>query len=203
MRPQASLALRPHRLIETKQISQGGTLYETHSMGATILVLVLLAALVTASDGAVKGAGAALRTCGGMLIPSLFPFFVISYLINHLSLPVYLGQKLQTPMALLFGTSGTGAGVFLLGCLGGYPLGAAVLADLVARGDLSPKEGRKLLCFCNNSGPAFLIGAVGVGVFHSSAAGLLLYGVHLLATFITGLFLSGTQAPAPTVRNRS
>ncbi len=161
------------------------------------VTLLLLAGLVIASDGAVAGAKAALATCGNLILPALFPFFVVSYLISGLGLPGYLGSRLQRPMALLFGTSGTGASVFLLGILGGYPLGAAVLADLVQRGELPQEEARRLLAFCNNSGPAFLVGAVGVGLFRSAGVGLLVYGVHLLSALLTGLFLSGTRLPAP------
>ncbi len=166
---------------------------------ALIPTLLLLLALTFASDGAVNGAKSALQTCAWVIIPCLFPFLTVSLLINRLGLPLWLGSKLQSPMALLFGVSGTGAGVFILGLLGGYPAGAAVIADLLERGDLEPKEAKKLLAFCNNSGPAFLIGAMGIGIFQSAAAGLLLYAVHILAAFITGLFLSGTEHPPMTV----
>ena len=160
-----------------------------------IPALLLLGALTTASEGAVEGAKSALHTCAWVIIPCLFPFLTVSLLINRLGLPLWLGSKLQTPMSLLFGVSGTGAGVFILGILGGYPAGAAVIADLLERGDLELREAEKLLAFCNNSGPAFLIGAIGIGVFQSAAAGLLLYIIHILAAVITGLFLSGTERP--------
>ncbi len=162
---------------------------------SVFVTLLLLMLLVTASDGAVTGAKSSLMTCGTVIVPCLFPFFVVSFLAAGLGLPQALGQWLQKPMAMLFGVSGTGAGVFLLGVLGGYPVGASVIGDLVKRSELSVKEGQRLLTFCNNSGPAFLIGAVGIGVFRSAAAGLLLYGVHVLAAVITGLFLSGTRYP--------
>ncbi len=160
-----------------------------------IPALLLLAALTMASEGAVDGAKTALHTCAWVIIPCLFPFLTVSLLINRLGLPLWLGSKLQGPMSLLFGVSGTGAGVFILGILGGYPAGAAIIADLLERGDLECGEAKKLLAFCNNSGPSFLIGAIGIGVFHSAAAGLLLYMVHILAAVITGLFLSGTECP--------
>ena len=65
------------------------------------------------------------------------------------------------------------------------------------KGELTQAEAKRLVMFCNNSGPAFLIGAVGIGVFHSSAAGLLLYGIHILSAFITGLFLAGSRPSSP------
>ena len=164
---------------------------------AIIPVLLLLAGLTIASEGAANGAKTALQTCASVIVPCLFPFLTVSMLINRLGLPQWLGSKLQGPMAVLFGVSGTGAGVFILGLLGGYPSGAAIIADLLERKALEQEEAAKLLAFCNNSGPAFLIGAMGIGIFHSSAVGLLLYGVHILSALITGLFLSGTRLPKP------
>lgn len=197
MRKSASLAPNIHRMNQRKV----GIYMKRSNLIPLIPVLLLLCGLTIASSGAVTGARAALETCGWVIIPCLFPFLTISLLINRLGLPVWLGSKLQTPMGLLFGVSGTGAGVFILGLLGGYPGGAAVIADLMERGDLEPTEAKKLLAFCNNSGPAFLIGAMGIGIFQSAAAGLLLYGVHILAAIITGLFLSGTERP-PTAADK-
>lgn len=151
-----------------------------------VLVLMLLC-----SGEAVESAKRGLSVCANMIVPSLFPFFVLSFLLNDLGLPAYLGRFLEPVMKSLFGVSGAGASAFVIGVSGGYPLGASCIADLARRGDISASDGNKLLTFCNNSGPAFIIGAAGVGIFHSSAVGLALYGTHILAAFITGLFLSG------------
>ena len=157
--------------------------------------LLLLFGLIAASAGAVSGAVSALHTCASVIVPCLFPFFVVSFLINRSGLSQWLGKLLEKPMSLLFGVSGTGAGVFLLGILGGYPAGAGIIADLMHRGELHKSEAQRLIMFCNNSGPAFLIGAVGIGIFHSTSAGLLLYGIHVLSAIITGLFLAGSHPP--------
>lgn len=153
-----------------------------------ILVLMLLC-----SGEAVEGAKRGLSISANLIIPSLFPFFVLSFLLNDLGLPAYLGRFLEPVMKALFGVSGAGASAFVIGVSGGYPLGASCIADLTRRGDISPADGNKLITFCNNSGPAFIIGAAGVGIFRSSGVGLALYGTHILAALITGLFLSGKR----------
>lgn len=159
--------------------------------------LCALLGMLLFSQQAVEGAKRGLSICANMIIPSLFPFFVLSFLLNDLGLPSYLGRFLEPVMNRLFGVSGTGASAFLIGITGGYPLGAACIADLVRRGDLRREEGERLLPFCNNSGPAFIIGAAGIGIFHSSAVGLALYGVHILSALIVGLFLSGSHTGQP------
>lgn len=44
-----------------------------------------------------------------------------------------------------------------------------------------------MLSFSNNSGPAFIFGVVGAGIFSSSRVGLLLYLIHTLASVCVGL----------------
>ena len=70
----------------------------------------------------------------------------------------------------------------------GPNLGAAYIADMERQGSITASEGERLLGFCNNSGPAFIIGAVGSGVFGSVKIGLLLYAVHIFSALAAGLF---------------
>ena len=169
-----------------------------------LTVLGLFAALVICSGQAAAGARQSLAVCAATLAPSLFPFFVLSNLLSSLGLADLLGGAATGPLCRLFRVSPAGAQAFLLGLTGGYPLGAAAIADLRRDGRLDREEAERLLCFCNNSGPAFILGAVG-GVFHSPRAGALLYCAHVLAAVSVGLLLrprghaapEGPAAPAP------
>ena len=57
---------------------------------------------------------------------------------------------------------------------------------LYENGQCSKTEAERLLAFCNNSGPAFILGVVGTGIFASSRAGLLLYLAHIAASLCVG-----------------
>ena len=153
--------------------------------------LCALIALIFSSPQVMAGARDALELCAELILPSLFPFFVLSILLGKLGLPQRLGRRLAQPAGRLFGVSGAGVSALLIGLTGGYPLGAASIAGMVESGVIKKDEAGRLLAFCNNSGPAFLIGAVGAGVFASPAAGLLLYASHVLAALLTGLLLRG------------
>ena len=163
-----------------------------------LLVLGALIALMLCSAQAVESARDGLSLCAGVIIPSLLPFFVLSALLSELGLPRYLGRLTAPLMRALFGVGGAGAAAFLLGLSGGYPLGAKTVMDLYQRGDVSRDEAERLIAFCNNSGPAFILGVAGVGVFQSASAGLLLYGVHIAAAVLTGLLLSGRGGGSQT-----
>lgn len=151
------------------------------------LSLAALAALFLWSPEAMEGVRAGLGICAQVIIPSLFPFFVLGAAIMELGLPQRLSKLLSPVMSRLFGVSGAGACALLLGVMGGYPLGASCAASLAGRGAISRDEAERLLGFCNNSGPAFLIGAAGVGAFGSVRAGLVLYTCHVLAALTAGL----------------
>ena len=56
------------------------------------------------------------------------------------------------------------------------------------QGLVSLEEAERLMGFCSNSGPAFLVGSIGAGVFGSARLGVGLYIIHVLAAAITGLF---------------
>ena len=151
--------------------------------------LCAMAALIFASDQVISSCRYALSLCCELIIPSLFPFFLISILMNRLGLPGMLGRLVAPLSRLVFGVSGAGGTAFVMGLCGGYPLGAAYIADMYECGGISRDEGERLLGFCNNSGPAFLVGAIGTGLFSSVKAGLFLYMTHILAAALTGLVL--------------
>ena len=152
--------------------------------------LGLFAALLIfplAASGAVKDG---LSMCVRVIIPSLFPFFAVTNLLNELGVSKLAGNALSPLSSKLFGVSGQGAAAFIIGVTGGYPLGASYIAGLRQQQLIGADEASRLLIFCNNSGPAFIIGAAGIGIFKSSSVGFFLYAVHILAALIWGVILS-------------
>ena len=154
------------------------------------LTLAGFAALAAAPAEAAEGVRRGLSVCAGVIIPSLLPFLILSSLLTALELPRLLARIAGGLMSRLFGVPGAAAAPLLLGLTGGYPVGAAATAELVKRGELSPEEGGRVLAFCNNTGPAFILGAAGSGIFGSARLGLLLYLSHILAAVAVGLLFS-------------
>lgn len=150
--------------------------------------LVLAAAALAAAPGeAAEGAKAGLTLCFNVIIPSLFPFFVLSSLVVDLGLAACLGRAMERLMRPLFRIGGSCAAAVALGFIGGYPVGARTAIQLYQQGLCSKTEAERLLAFCNNSGPAFILGVVGAGVFGDSRIGILLYSTHAAASLLVGL----------------
>lgn len=159
--------------------AQDGLLGLALLIGTAGLLLFPLEAIAAAQEG--------LGLCYHVIIPSLFPFFVLSTLVVELGLARYLGKVLEPIMYPLFRVNGNCGTALALGFIGGYPVGAKTAIGLYRQGLCSEGETQRLLAFCNNSGPAFILGVVGAGIFSSSKVGLLLYGTHMLASLVVGV----------------
>ena len=153
----------------------------------TAALLLATVGLVAAPGEAIAGAKDGLALCGNVIIPSLFPFFVLASLVVDLGLAAYLGRALEPVMRPLFRISGSCAAAVAMGFIGGYPVGARTALQLYQQGLCTKTEAERLLSFCNNSGPAFILGVVGAGVFGSGQVGLLLYLTHAAASLLVGL----------------
>lgn len=167
-----------------------------------LALLIATAGLVAAPTEAVTGARDGLTLCFNVIVPSLFPFFVLSSLVVDLGLAAYLGRALEGIMRPLFRVSGPCSAAVVLGFIGGYPVGARTALQLYQQGLCSRTEAERLLAFCNNSGPAFILGVVGAGVFGSGQVGLMLYLTHCLASILVGLVFRfhgghGSKADSP------
>ncbi|MDR0931020.1 MAG: hypothetical protein LBM38_04690 [Clostridiales bacterium] len=134
-----------------------------------------------------SGASNAIDACINVLVPSLLPFIIVSKIVINTPLPRLAARRLECVMRPIFGVSGAGAFPLIIGLLSGYPLGAKVVLDMYKKGSLSYKDAEKLISFCNNSGPLFIIGAIGVGCFNSVKAGVMVYIAHVISAIVLGI----------------
>ena len=133
----------------------------------TILAMVLL---ILDSRNTVRFAAKGIDLCIRTVIPSLFPFFVLS---------IYLTGNL--------GGSGI-LPVLISGFLGGYPTGAQAAAQLWRTGRITRTQGNKLLLFCSQAGPSFLFGMV-AAQFPERSYLWKLWAVQILSALCVFLFI--------------
>ena len=144
-----------------------------------------------ADAGAVRDSVAeALALCARSVVPSLFPFLVASSALLALGFGELAAPWLAGLMEPLFRVPGAGSAALVLGLVGGYPIGAKTAADLYRENLVSREEAERLLAFCNNSNPVFLISVLGVGVFfYVLAQPLTAVGGRLGAVLVAALEL--------------
>lgn len=155
----------------------------------TILQLAFALALLLFPAQSARAAREGLTLCLETVIPSLFPFFVLSSLLISCGMAEEAAWFLSPLMRPLFHLSGSCGSALVLGLVGGYPVGARTARALYERGTISKSEAGQLLCFTNNAGPGFILGICGASVFSSARIGGYLYLVHAAAALLTGVLL--------------
>lgn len=158
--------------------------------GACLLLCGLLVWFL-ADAGEVRAAAAAgLALCGRSVIPALFPFMAASTMLVSMGFGEWASPRLAGLMSL-YRLPGPAGAALLLGLVGGYPIGARTAAELHKKGLLTVDEAERLLGFCNNSNPVFLLSVLGGGVFGSPRIGVYLWLIHVLSALLAGLFFRG------------
>ncbi len=132
----------------------------------------------------------ALADCAVKVMPAIFPFTVLS------GIAVGVFSRLDCPrFPRIF--------VYLLGALCGFPIGAVCTAGLYESGVISKKDAEILAGICNNTGPAFVIGVVGIGIWKSKTVGIIIYVIQIISSLIcAAVFLRKRAVISPLLRKK-
>ena len=162
---------------------------------STIAMLTLILDAKTAATAASEGILFCLRT----VIPSLFPFFILSTMLtNNLfgqEIPIlrFLGKLCRMPKG--------SECLFLIGILGGYPVGAQSIGSAYRNKQIEKHTAHRLLGFCSNAGPSFLFGII-VSQFSSKYTVWVLWLIHILSAVLTAMLLPGKRDDAACTVSR-
>lgn len=138
----------------------------------------------------VAGTKSAIRIWMNAVVPSLLPFMIAAEYIKKADL-----QSIRTG----------GYYPVLMAFFSGYPMGAKLAGDSFRMGNVDENGLYKLLCFAMITGPAFLVGGIGVTFYQSKLPGYILAVSHYGAALCSGLLLGRGGIPKPAVitkRNR-
>ena len=148
--------------------------------------------LVLIFDGkaAAEGIRHGIEICLQTLIPSLFPFFLLSGIITAslVGQPIpclsIIGKFCHIPRG--------SESLLAVGILGGYPVGAGMVWNAHRDGLLTADEANRMVIFCNNAGPSFLFGILS-HFFPSVTYVWCLWGIQVFAALLTGFLTGGTE----------
>lgn len=163
----------------------------------SLLLALLCLGLLFFGEAVRQGAKNGLLTCANVIIPSLYLFMAMAGFIAAspagviLSRPLapFVRHVLRLPEAL-------GAAV-VLSFIGGYPVGARAIVDLLERGKITNAQAQRAVAFCCNAGPSFVVTAVGGALLGSVKCGALLLAAHIIAALLLGVLLARGQKTPP------
>lgn len=154
--------------------------------------------LLLRAGPAADGARAGLSLCAGLVVPSLFPFMALSIFICESPASRFFG-RLTAPITKLLRLPESAGAVLLAAAVGGYPSAAKCLAEAVKSGAMERRTAERMLSFCVNAGPPFLISAVGVGIFGSASIGAVLLAAQAVSAILiaaVGALMSKESPPS-------
>ncbi len=152
-------------------------------VGIFICCYLLFMMPYAVSSGITNG----LEICFHTILPSLFPFMVLSSYIIKTDVFSSVYRALSPLTRFLFKQPDCAVAVIVMGLIGGFPVGAKMTAMLYENGRISKNEAQRLCMFCVNGGPAFIITAIGVGMFGSSKAGVIMFVSLCISSISLGI----------------
>ncbi|MCM1134199.1 MAG: hypothetical protein NC400_01365 [Clostridium sp.] len=157
-----------------------------HTILAFGLTVIILAFPADCLSFALKG----LNLWFERMIPTLFPFMVLSGIIIRMNLTDSFIKLLYPLLGRLFKVRASCVYGMAVGFLCGFPMGAHVAAQLYEQGQISKSEAAFLLSFCNNIGPVYFLSFV-LPTLGLPRAAVFLFGMYGLP-FFYGLILRYT-----------
>ena len=168
----------------------------------SLCLLAFAAAVIIHPERYVKCCFAGFSIWAESVLPSLFPFMVVTLIFvktgvaEKAALPLSrAADKLKFPPAA--------AACFVLSLCSGYPAGSRVVGEFCERGAIRRSEAARCAYLCSTSGPLFIIGSVGFKMFGDKTAGVKILIAHVLSVLIISLIIAlcgKKSASAPVKR---
>lgn len=146
----------------------------------TIAYLILIIIVLSHPDTTFQYAYEGLQQWALKMVPTLFPFMMISSVMIYSGADMELGHILSYPLKHIYKYSAYGLYAIFMGFFCGFPMGAKVISELYEANKLSKEEAVSLLGFCNNIGPAYFLGII-IPMLHAC-------GFNSIFPFIFGMY---------------
>ncbi len=151
-------------------------------------ILFLLSFLLCYPKEALEASREGMQLWLNTLFPTLLPPLILTGILVHTN-----GiEKLLSPLRVLWraglGLSPSGAYVFLLGILCGYPMGAKLASDLFRHGKIAKKEAEYLLTFCSSPSPAFILSYLSGICLEGKISSAYILGILLFSNLVCMFF---------------
>ena len=125
-----------------------------------LFFVCLLLFMLTDSKHALELASQGLLVWFHTMIPTLFPFMILSGILIRTGLSEKIATLFEPILGKVYRLSPNCVYIILMGFLCGFPMGAALITESLSFQRITKEEGKLLLAFCTNIGPVYFIGYV-------------------------------------------
>ena len=121
------------------------------------------------------------------IVPSLFPFFIVSDILISYNFINYIPNWITNLFIKLFHVKKEAVLVFFLSMISGFPSNARITRRMYDMGLLGEKEASHILAFTHFSNPLFILGTVSVFFFNNQRIGIIILLAHYVSNIIVGI----------------
>ena len=143
----------------------------------------------------------ALKLWVNTLIPSLFPFFIISDILINYNIINYIPKCIKDFLKKLFNINDNMLTILILSMMSGFPSNARNTRIMYDKRYITLEEANHILIFTHFANPIFILTTVAVFFLHNKKVGYLLLGTHYLSNFILGIVFRGNNKYIDTDNN--
>ena len=122
------------------------------------------------------------------LIPTLFPFFIISDILINYNITSYIPKIIKKYCKSLFKISDNMLTILLLSMISGFPSNARNTRTLYDKGIISLEDANHILIFSHFANPIFILVVIGGSFFHNQRLGIILLISHYVSNLLLGIF---------------
>lgn len=126
------------------------------------------------------------------LIPSLFPFFIITDILINYNITSYIPIIIRNFCKHIFNITDNMLTILLLSMISGFPSNARNTKTLYDKGVISLEEANHILIFSHFSNPIFILTTIGVFFLHNEKIGIIILISHYFSNIILGILFRNT-----------
>lgn len=164
-----------------------------NSKGNTILILsslIISVLILLRSEIASRTALSAIILCGKTLIPTIFPFLIISGILVKCGFAEYIGRIIGKPFSSLFGIGRACSASLITGLICGFPAGASSAYNIFDMGLCDDDSLQQSVLVSSMAAPGFVILAIGGEILGDIRRGVILWLIQCLAVMLSAFIFA-------------
>ena len=124
---------------------------------------------------------------------SIFPFIILSDILYYFNYDLFLKKIFGNIISKLFNVSKNASIIYILSILTSHPGNAIYIKGMLDNKTIDEEDAAKILRATYFPSIAFVIGSIGIGIYHDIKIGIILYLITFLNNILIGVFLRGKK----------
>ncbi len=121
------------------------------------------------------------------LIPSLFPFIILSNLLINNGFIDILSYLIGPIIERIYHLPRKTSIAILFSMLTGFPTGSKITKELLINKEINNEDANILITFTNYASPIFVISVIGENLLKNKKIGIFIYIIHIISGLLTGM----------------